>query len=132
VPTTFQAVEGIENIPLINAVGRVTAAPVIASMPLPVFDQAAVDGYGISKAHLGGTPEGEISQRLVAGDKAKPIEDGAAGVFSDAPVPVNRLRPLNPAADQSEPLEMTPLLLMSIGVAIGVDPTSSFEPTKRS
>lgn len=85
--TTVQTVEGIEDIPLVNALGRINAAPAIASMPLPAFDQAAVDGYGISTSHLDGTSDVRVSQRVAAGDKAKPIDDGAARVFTGAPIP---------------------------------------------
>jgi len=40
-------VSGTETLPLRGSVGRVAACDVAASMPLPPFDQSAVDGYGI-------------------------------------------------------------------------------------
>src|SRR4051794_33550150 len=40
-------VSGTETVPLRRSVGRVAARDVVATMPLPPFDQSAVDGYGI-------------------------------------------------------------------------------------
>ncbi len=47
-------VPGIETLPLAAATGRVTAAPVLAPVPLPPFDNAAMDGYGFDPASLDG------------------------------------------------------------------------------
>ncbi|MBH0236745.1 molybdopterin molybdotransferase MoeA [Methylobrevis albus] len=40
-------VGGTENVPLARAAGRVTAAPIRSRIPLPRFDQSAMDGYGL-------------------------------------------------------------------------------------
>lgn len=43
---------GTETVQLRRSIGRVAACDVAASMPLPPFDQSAVDGYGIHRADL--------------------------------------------------------------------------------
>jgi molybdopterin molybdotransferase len=43
---------GAETVQLRRSIGRVAACDLAASMPLPPFDQSAVDGYGIYRADL--------------------------------------------------------------------------------
>src|SRR4051794_2050405 len=40
-------VSGMEMIPIRLGAGRVSVCDIAASLPLPPFDQSAVDGYGI-------------------------------------------------------------------------------------
>lgn len=40
-------VSGTEELSIVHSAGRISASDVAASMPLPPFDQSAVDGYGI-------------------------------------------------------------------------------------
>jgi molybdopterin molybdotransferase len=63
-----------ESIPLRVCAGRITAAPATSAIPLPPFDQSAVDGYGIhaddvAEAKTGPFP---IVGRLVAGSHHSP------------------------------------------------------------
>jgi molybdopterin molybdotransferase len=45
-------VSGTETLPIRLSAGRVSACDVAASLPLPPFDQSAVDGYGIRQDEL--------------------------------------------------------------------------------
>lgn len=45
-----------ENVPLVQARGRVLAAPIVAPRPLPPFDQAAMDGYAFALGDPNGPP----------------------------------------------------------------------------
>ena len=49
-------VSGTEALPIGRSVGRVAASDVSASMPLPPFDQSAVDGYGLRRDDLATVP----------------------------------------------------------------------------
>lgn len=77
-----------EVVSLRNAIGRVLAADIRAPLPMPLFDQSAVDGYVLSSRRL---PDG--SYRVVgmirAGDiPPKTIQSGQAyRIFTGAAVP---------------------------------------------
>lgn len=80
-----------EVVPLPEASGRVLAAPVVAPVSLPPFDNAAVDGYAVRFADL--SPEGEsvmsVAARVAAGTSPA-IETGRGGavrIFTGAPMP---------------------------------------------
>jgi molybdopterin molybdotransferase len=45
--SAVRRVTGRETLPIAHSVGRIAAGDVAASMPLPPFDQSAVDGYGL-------------------------------------------------------------------------------------
>lgn len=81
-----------ERVPLSEAGGRVTAADVIAPIPLPPFDNSAVDGYAVRHADL--RSEGDtrlaVVGRLTAGHGAEaPINPGQAiRIFTGAPMPL--------------------------------------------
>ncbi len=47
---------GIETVALLDALGRVLAAPVATAHPLPPFDQSAVDGYAVRHADIAEVP----------------------------------------------------------------------------
>ncbi len=68
------AVADIESVPLRAACGRVLAAPIVAPMDLPPFDNSAVDGYAVRHADLGGSGESRlpIRDRVTAGHAASP------------------------------------------------------------
>src|SRR6202043_1992116 len=53
-------VSEIETVPLKAACGLVLAAAVVASMDLPPFDNAAVDGYAVRHADLDGRGESRL------------------------------------------------------------------------
>jgi molybdopterin molybdotransferase len=66
--------EGREIVPLRTCAGRVTAASVLSAVPLPPFDQSAVDGYGLHVADVasGKTGPFRLVGRLVAGARRAP------------------------------------------------------------
>jgi len=84
-------VEGRENVPLREALGRVLANDVVAPVNVPPFDNSAVDGYAVRAEDL--KAEGEtrltIVERVTAG--ASPVHQLARGeatrIFTGAPVP---------------------------------------------
>lgn len=84
-------VKETEAVSLDAALGRVLAKPVRTRTAMPPFDNAAMDGYAINTAALGGTGPWNLSlvQTLPAGvAEAKPIAaDQAARIFTGAPVP---------------------------------------------
>ena len=58
-----------ETLPLAQAHGRVLAADVVAPVPLPPFDNSAVDGYAVRHADIAaaGPTALRISARVAAG-----------------------------------------------------------------
>lgn len=84
-------VTGQEMLPLEQAVGRITATPIMAAHALPPFDNSAMDGYALRLSDL--TGEGPwhlpVSVRIAAGDtRALTLPPGTtARIFTGAPVP---------------------------------------------
>lgn len=80
-----------ERVPLARARLRVTARHVLAPVPLPPFDNSAVDGYAVRHADLAASGETKlkIAGRLTAGREAgSAIAPGAAvRIFTGAPMP---------------------------------------------
>jgi molybdopterin molybdotransferase len=85
-------VSGTETLPLRRSVGRVAAGDVVASMPLPPFDQSAVDGYGIRHDDLAtATVKGfRRAGTTVAGASrtACPNPGEAVRLLTGAPIPL--------------------------------------------
>jgi len=87
----LEPVEGVENIPLAQADGRILAENILASFPLPPFNNSAVDGYAVRGDDL--PLEGErgftVSERLQAGSTAQaPVLPGeTVRIFTGAPMP---------------------------------------------
>ena len=81
----------VERVPLAAADGRVLARPVVALVPVPPFDNSAVDGYAVRHADLaaGGETVLPVTARLPAGAEAvAPIGPGTAvRIFTGAPMP---------------------------------------------
>jgi molybdopterin molybdotransferase len=82
-----QAVDETETLPLAAGTGRVIAAPVHAPRPLPVFDNAAMDGFAVALGSVGAAFR--VVGRTAAGDpEALPLQVGeAVRVFTGAPLP---------------------------------------------
>lgn len=84
-------VDGTQVLPVLQAVGRVLAAPVRASGLTPPFDNAAMDGYAICTADLVGNGPWElpIRGRIKAGDggDAVLIPGSACQIFTGAMLP---------------------------------------------
>ena len=71
----IRPVDGVYDVPLATARGRVAAADIAATVPLPRFDNAAVDGYGLNAADLG---RGPVTVRVVGRAAAGHAADAAA------------------------------------------------------
>jgi molybdopterin molybdotransferase len=84
-------VREIEAVPLAAAGGRVIAHDIVASIDLPPFDNAAVDGYAVRHADLDAQSETRLSvvARITAGRAgARTLAAGeAARIFTGAPMP---------------------------------------------
>jgi molybdopterin molybdotransferase len=84
-------VDGCEEVPLRQGVGRVLAANLVAPVDLPPFDNSAVDGFAVRADDL--DPAGEtrlaIVDRVAAGHAARvALKPGAAiRIFTGAPMP---------------------------------------------
>jgi molybdopterin molybdotransferase len=91
VTARLPAVEGTEDLPLVEADGRVLAAPLAAPVDLPGFDNSAVDGYAVRHADLlpGQETVMPVAGRLPAGHGqgfvAQPGR--AVRIFTGAPMP---------------------------------------------
>ncbi len=96
-----------ERVPLLDALGRVLAADVVAQNSLPPFTNSAMDGYALRAADVtAATPSTPASLRVV-GDIAAGMwpdrlyigQGEAARIMTGAPLP--------PGADAIIPVEMT-------------------------
>lgn len=83
-----------ERIPLAAAAGRILAAPLVAPLDLPPFDNSAMDGYAVRAADVkGAKPEVPVRLRLHARIPAGETFAGellsgeCARVFTGAPLP---------------------------------------------
>jgi molybdopterin molybdotransferase len=79
----------VEQVPTMEAAGRVLAAAQTSSMDVPPMDNSAMDGYAIRISDLSSSgTKLRIGQRIPAGSVGKPLEPGtAARIFTGAPVP---------------------------------------------
>jgi molybdopterin molybdotransferase len=85
-------ISGVDRVPLNEAVGRILARRVRAAVPLPTFDNAAVDGYALASAALAGRRSPirlPVVDRIAAGEASAPLAStrGAVRIFTGAPVP---------------------------------------------
>ena len=83
---------GRERLPLLEALGRVTAAEVVSPAAVPAFDNSAMDGFAVRAADLGGGAHGEglvITAEIPAGrPSGEPLgADSAARIMTGAPLP---------------------------------------------
>ena len=78
-----------EELDLLDAIGRVTATDVVASLNLPPFDGSAMDGYAVrSDSFTGQGPwRLEVTGRIAAGDAPTRAITGAVRILTGAPVP---------------------------------------------
>ena len=90
---TAPAVE-TEPVPLLDAVGRVSARPVIAQLDQPPFHRSPLDGYALRSADTAGAGPDRpavlaVTGRTCAGDApAAPIGPGqAVRIMTGAPIP---------------------------------------------
>jgi len=101
-----------ESVPLVEAAGRVTAAPAQAAVDLPPFASSAMDGYAVRAADLPGTIPvvGQIAAGRPAGRSLAPGEamaistGGVVPEGADAIVPVEYVVRYDNRIEVAEPL----------------------------
>jgi len=79
----------VEDVPALQASGRVLARALASTMDVPPMDNSAMDGYAMRAAEVP-APETRlrIAQRIQAGEVGKPLAPGtAARIFTGAPIP---------------------------------------------
>jgi molybdopterin molybdotransferase len=79
----------VEDVPTLEASGRVLARALPSTMDVPPMDNSAMDGYALRAAEVP-APETRlrIAQRIQAGEVGKPLAPGsAARIFTGAPIP---------------------------------------------
>ncbi|RBP81926.1 molybdopterin molybdenumtransferase MoeA [Marinomonas rhizomae] len=77
-----------QTVPLINAVGRILAANVIAGISVPPHDNSAMDGYALAFSDWQAGKYFSISQRIAAGQHPEPLLPGTcARIFTGANIP---------------------------------------------
>jgi molybdopterin molybdotransferase len=84
-----KAVGEIEQVPTLQASGRVLARPLASAMDVPPLDNSAMDGYALRASEVP-VPETrlKVAQRIMAGEVGKPLAPGtAARIFTGAPIP---------------------------------------------
>lgn len=88
-----ETLTGTETLPLFDAIGRVLAHDLESPIPLPPFDNSAMDGYALRSADLGGPGPWRlrVSGRVAAGDDAAAsghVTPGTAfRIFTGAGIP---------------------------------------------
>jgi molybdopterin molybdotransferase len=84
-----QPIDGIERVPLGEALGRVLAEDLVSPLDVPGYDNSAMDGYAVHSADsdaAGFTLR--VSQRIAAGHPGGELAVGtAARIFTGAPLP---------------------------------------------
>ncbi len=79
-------VQETQELPLLEAQGRVLAEDVRSAVAVPGADNSAMDGYALRASDAGG--ELVVSQRIAAGHSGEALAPGtAARIFTGAPVP---------------------------------------------
>ncbi len=82
-------IDGVEELALARASGRVLTTAIVASMDVPPHASSAMDGFALRSADIAAVPiQLPITQRIAAGRVGKPLKAGeAARIFTGAPLP---------------------------------------------
>jgi len=81
-------VDEVEEIPTLDATGRVLARTQRSTMDVPPMDNSAMDGYAIRTQDVQAEGSLRVTQKIMAGSVGKPLEPGsAARIFTGAPIP---------------------------------------------
>jgi molybdopterin molybdotransferase len=118
----------VEEVPLLEACGRVLAEAVKAKAPFPAFDRAMLDGYAVRAADVAGaSPERpamlEVLEEVPAGSVPKRLvgPGQAARIMTGAPIPVGADAVVRKEAAGEEAAGKVPILLgVPEGEAISV------------
>lgn len=77
----------IEEVPLLESLGRVLARDQVSAIDVPGEDNSAMDGYAVRVADTGAA-DLPVSQRIPAGTSGTPLAPGTvARIFTGAPIP---------------------------------------------
>ncbi|HEX2567145.1 MAG TPA: gephyrin-like molybdotransferase Glp [Burkholderiales bacterium] len=83
-----RAVGEAEEVPTLEAAGRVLARAQRSTMDVPPLDNSAMDGYAIRLSDLQEKNRLPVSQKIMAGAVGVPLQPGtAARIFTGAPIP---------------------------------------------
>ena len=78
-------VSDVEEVPTLEATGRVLARPQRSTMNVPPMDNSAMDGYAV---RIADGARLRVAQKIMAGSVGKALEPGtAARIFTGAPIP---------------------------------------------
>jgi molybdopterin molybdotransferase len=81
-------VSDIENVPTLEASGRVLARAQRSAMDVPPMDNSAMDGYAVRARDVKPGARLRVAQKIMAGAVGQPLEPGtAARIFTGAPIP---------------------------------------------
>jgi molybdopterin molybdotransferase len=81
-------VADVEDLPTLEASGRVLARAQRSTMDVPPMDNSAMDGYAVRAADLKAVTKLKLGQKIMAGAVGRPLEPGtAARIFTGAPIP---------------------------------------------
>lgn len=77
-----------EMIPLASAFGRVLAAPLVAKLAVPAFDNSAMDGFALNASDPAVGQTFPVVADIPAGSSPEPLAEGmAARIMTGAPTP---------------------------------------------
>ncbi len=80
-----RAVADVEEVPTLEATGRVLARAQRSTMNVPPMDNSAMDGYAV---RIADGAKLTVTQKILAGSVGQPLASGtAARIFTGAPVP---------------------------------------------
>jgi molybdopterin molybdotransferase len=82
-------VREVEDVPTLEAAGRVLTRAQVSAMDVPPLDNRAMDGYAVRTADVQ-APDARlrVAQRIMAGSVGRALEPGtAARIFTGAPIP---------------------------------------------
>ena len=78
----------LENVPTLEASGRVLAHAQRSTMDVPPMDNSAMDGYAVRSKEAAAGARLRVAQKIMAGSTGKALEPGtAARIFTGAPIP---------------------------------------------
>jgi molybdopterin molybdotransferase len=81
-------VDEVEEVPTLEATGRVLARDQRSALDVPPMDNSAMDGYAVRTSDLKEKSALLVRQKIMAGSVGKPLEPGtSARIFTGAPIP---------------------------------------------
>ncbi|QEM67652.1 molybdopterin molybdotransferase MoeA [Geobacter sp. FeAm09] len=102
---------GLEEVPLLQGLNRVTPADHIAPWDIPLTDNSAMDGYAFSSARFSGRPLQVTGFLPAGGSRAIPLPPGEAiRIMTGAPIPpgCDTVVPFEDAAVHGDLISLSP------------------------